>query len=91
MLRLRNGVGAVGAVHADHAGDLAGILNSGGFEGRTRPLLAVGPDAAVSVLAATTIASVATGDEDYLEVMLALSLIVGAIHIGFSRPGDRLR
>ena len=46
-------------------------------------LLAVGPDAAVSVLAATTIASVAT-DDDYLEVMLALSLIVGAFYIGFS-------
>jgi len=33
-------------LHADHAGDLAGILNSGGFEGRTRPLPVIGPDAA---------------------------------------------
>jgi ribonuclease BN (tRNA processing enzyme) len=33
-------------LHADHAGDLAGILNSGGFEGRTRPLAVIGPDAA---------------------------------------------
>lgn len=33
-------------LHADHAGDLAGILNSGGFEGRTAPLPVIGPDAA---------------------------------------------
>lgn len=33
-------------LHADHAGDLAGILNSGGFEGRTEPLAVIGPDAA---------------------------------------------
>lgn len=33
-------------LHADHAGDLAGILNSGGFEGRTEPLPVIGPDAA---------------------------------------------
>ncbi|MBV7265291.1 MBL fold metallo-hydrolase [Erythrobacter ani] len=33
-------------LHADHAGDLAGILNSGGFEGRTDPLPVIGPDAA---------------------------------------------
>jgi SulP family sulfate permease len=46
-------------------------------------LLAVGPDAAVSVLAASTIASVAVGDDDYLEVMLALSLLVGAIFFVF--------
>lgn len=32
-------------LHADHAGDLAGILNSGGFEGRTEPLAVIGPDA----------------------------------------------
>lgn len=32
--------------HADHTGDLAGILNSGGFEGRTEPLPVIGPDAA---------------------------------------------
>ena len=32
--------------HADHTGDLAGILNSGGFEGRTEPLRVIGPDAA---------------------------------------------
>lgn len=33
-------------LHADHAGDLAGVLNSGGFEGRTAPLPVIGPDAA---------------------------------------------
>ena len=33
-------------LHADHVGDLAGILNSGGFEGRTAPLRVIGPDAA---------------------------------------------
>ena len=33
-------------LHADHAGDLAGILNSGGFEGRSEPLPVIGPDAA---------------------------------------------
>ncbi|MFU7529084.1 MBL fold metallo-hydrolase [Qipengyuania sp. ASV99] len=33
-------------LHADHVGDLAGILNSGGFEGRTAPLTVIGPDAA---------------------------------------------
>ncbi len=44
-------------------------------------LLAVGPDAAVSVLAASTIASVAVGDDDYLDVMLTLSLLVGAIFL----------
>ena len=43
-------------------------------------LLVVGPDAAVSVLAAATIAPVVTGD-DYLEVTLALSLIVGAVYV----------
>ncbi|NQX93430.1 MAG: MBL fold metallo-hydrolase [Erythrobacter sp.] len=32
--------------HADHTGDLAGILNSGGFEGRTKPLPVIGPAAA---------------------------------------------
>ena len=32
-------------LHADHAGDLAGIFNSGGFEQRTRPLPVIGPDA----------------------------------------------
>lgn len=42
-------------------------------------LLAVGPDAALSVLAASTIVGVVTGDDDYLEVMIALSLIVGLI------------
>ncbi|MEO1490410.1 MAG: MBL fold metallo-hydrolase, partial [Pseudomonadota bacterium] len=30
-------------VHADHVGDLAGILNSGGFEGRAAPLPVIGP------------------------------------------------
>ncbi len=33
-------------LHADHAGDLVDILNSGGFEGRTEPLPIIGPDAA---------------------------------------------
>ncbi len=33
-------------LHADHAGDLAGIFNTGGFEGRTDPLPVIGPDAA---------------------------------------------
>ncbi|MBD2842951.1 MBL fold metallo-hydrolase [Erythrobacter rubeus] len=33
-------------LHADHAGDLAGVLNSGGFEGRSEPLAVIGPDAA---------------------------------------------
>lgn len=33
-------------LHADHAGDLVDILNSGGFEGRTEPLAVVGPDSA---------------------------------------------
>ncbi|MEM7702764.1 MAG: MBL fold metallo-hydrolase [Pseudomonadota bacterium] len=32
--------------HADHTGDLAGILNSGGFEGRSEPLPVIGPGAA---------------------------------------------
>ena len=31
-------------LHADHAGDLSGILNTGGFEGRTEPLPIIGPD-----------------------------------------------
>jgi ribonuclease BN (tRNA processing enzyme) len=33
-------------LHADHAGDLAGVLNSGGFEDRTAPLPIIGPDSA---------------------------------------------
>ncbi len=33
-------------LHADHIGDLAGIFNTGGFEGRTEPLAVIGPDAA---------------------------------------------
>ncbi|MEM8726421.1 MAG: MBL fold metallo-hydrolase, partial [Pseudomonadota bacterium] len=33
-------------LHADHTGDLAGIFNTGGFEGRTAPLPIIGPDAA---------------------------------------------
>ncbi|MEL6323153.1 MAG: MBL fold metallo-hydrolase [Pseudomonadota bacterium] len=33
-------------LHADHAGDLAGILNTGGFEGRTKPVPIIGPDSA---------------------------------------------
>ena len=32
-------------LHADHAGDLAGIFNTGGFEQRLRPLPVIGPDA----------------------------------------------
>lgn len=31
-------------LHADHAGDLAGVLNSGGFETRAAPLPVIGPD-----------------------------------------------
>ena len=31
--------------HADHTAGLAGILNSGGFEGRSAPLPVIGPDA----------------------------------------------
>ncbi|MEM6476369.1 MAG: MBL fold metallo-hydrolase [Pseudomonadota bacterium] len=31
-------------LHVDHVGDLAGVLNSGGFEGRTTPLPMIGPD-----------------------------------------------
>jgi SulP family sulfate permease len=46
-------------------------------------LLVVGPDAAVSVLAASTIAGVVTGDNDYMEVMLALSLLVGVVFFVF--------
>lgn len=33
-------------LHADHAGDVIDVLNSGGFEGRTEPLAIIGPDAA---------------------------------------------
>ncbi len=33
-------------LHADHAGDVIDILNSGGFEGRTQPLAIVGPGSA---------------------------------------------
>ncbi len=33
-------------LHADHAGDLAGILNTGGFEGRSDPLTVIGPGGA---------------------------------------------
>jgi len=33
-------------LHADHTGDLAGIFNTGGFEGRSEPLPLIGPDAA---------------------------------------------
>ena len=33
-------------LHADHAGDLIDILNSGGFENRTKPLTIVGPSGA---------------------------------------------
>ncbi|MEL7317821.1 MAG: MBL fold metallo-hydrolase [Pseudomonadota bacterium] len=33
--------------HVDHAGDLAGVLNSGGFEDRTEPLPFIGPDGAL--------------------------------------------
>jgi len=33
-------------LHADHAGDLAGVLKSGGFEAREAPLMLVGPGAA---------------------------------------------
>ncbi len=33
-------------LHADHAGDLVDVLNTGGFEGRMEPLTIVGPNAA---------------------------------------------
>ena len=33
-------------LHADHAGDLVDVLNTGGFEGRSEPLTIIGPDAA---------------------------------------------
>ena len=33
-------------LHADHAGDLVDVLNSGGFEGRAEPLAVIGPDGA---------------------------------------------
>ncbi|MGI9642037.1 MAG: SulP family inorganic anion transporter, partial [Acidimicrobiia bacterium] len=44
-------------------------------------LLVVGPDAAISVLAASTIAGVTTGD-DYLALSIALSLLVAAMYLG---------
>ena len=43
-------------------------------------LLVVGPDAAISVLAASTVASVTAGD-DYLELTITLALLVGAINL----------
>ena len=54
FLRFAEAGGKVGSLdailishlHADHAGDLAGILNTGGFEGRTAPLPIIGPDSA---------------------------------------------
>ena len=45
-------------------------------------LLVVGPDAALAVLAAATIASVTTGD-DQIQVMIALSILTGAIFLVF--------
>ncbi|WP_108789987.1 MBL fold metallo-hydrolase [Erythrobacter sp. Alg231-14] len=33
-------------VHADHAGDVIDVLNSGGFEGRSEPLIVAGPTGA---------------------------------------------
>ena len=49
----------------------------------TSRLLVVGPDAAISVLAAAVIVSVVAGNE-YLEVTIALALITGVIYIIFS-------
>ena len=46
-------------------------------------LLVTGPDAALSVLAASTIAAVAT-DDDYLDAMIAVSLLVGGLFVVFS-------
>ncbi len=46
-------------------------------------LLVVGPDAAISVLAAATVASVVAGDE-YLELTVALALISGVIYLVFA-------
>ncbi|MCP5032992.1 MAG: SulP family inorganic anion transporter [Actinomycetia bacterium] len=43
-------------------------------------LLVVGPDAAISVLAASTVAAVSTGD-DYLELTIALTLLVGVLYV----------
>ena len=41
-------------LHADHAGDVADILNTGGFEGRTQPLPIIGPGAAPRFPATST-------------------------------------
>ncbi len=41
-------------LHADHAGDLIDVLNSGGFEGRTEPLVIFGPGAAPRFPATST-------------------------------------
>ncbi len=46
-------------------------------------LLVVGPDAAISVLSAATVASVVAGDQ-YLELTIALALIVGGVYFVFS-------
>ena len=46
-------------------------------------LLVVGPDAAVSVLSAATVASVVVGGTDYLGLTVALALMVGAIYTLF--------
>jgi SulP family sulfate permease len=44
-------------------------------------LLAVGPDAAVAVLSAGIVASVAVGADDYLALTVALALIVGVLYV----------
>jgi SulP family sulfate permease len=46
-------------------------------------LLAVGPDAAVAVLSAGIVASVAVGADDYLALTVALALIVGGLYVLF--------
>ena len=47
-------------------------------------LLVVGPDAAVAVLSAGIIASVAVGADQYLAMTIALALIVAALYVLFS-------
>ena len=46
-------------------------------------LLVVGPDAAVAVLSAGVLASLAVGADEYLAMTLALALVVGALYVVF--------
>ena len=46
-------------------------------------LFAVGPDAAVAVLSAGIVASVAVGGSEHLALTLALALIVGGLYVLF--------